>query len=242
MAYRFVVGGCLVISCVWGCKETVSSENIRTGGIAMLTTVTAESASSTTVHTELRVGGDESNTYVVLKSGDRLRAEGDGAERTMRATTQGVYEADFDTGEGGARFVVRLERAEDDPASGNFGTLPEPFEITSAFGHAPISRSQDDLKITWEPAGQDEDMHISFADEPGSGCLRFDEDKTVEGDPGNRTFAAGFLESADEDDPETCEVEVTLTRSRRGSNDDALDDESRFELRQVRKFSFVSAP
>ena len=55
-----------------GCKETTSSENIRTRGIAMTTEVTAHSASHSLVRTRLRVGGDESNTYVILEGGDRL--------------------------------------------------------------------------------------------------------------------------------------------------------------------------
>jgi hypothetical protein len=236
--------GCLAFPCLFGCKETVSSEHIRTGGIAMLTTVTAHSASDTTVHTELRVGGDESNTYVVLKNGDRLVAEADADERTMRAITTGVYEADFRTGEGGTRFTVGLERDEDLPASDNFGSLPEPFEITTVVGRAPISRSQDSLEITWEPSGEGDDMHIRFAEEPGGSCLRFDEDEDIAGDPGSYTLEPDFLESSatDEENPETCDVEVTLTRSRRGTSDSVLDGESRFVLEQVRRFSFVSAP
>src|SRR4051812_48880799 len=79
-----------------GCKETTSSKNIRTGGIAMLTEVTAKDDSHTRVRTELRVGGDESNTYVLLQGQDSLIASADGDDQEMEAVEKGVYEAEFD--------------------------------------------------------------------------------------------------------------------------------------------------
>ena len=59
-----------------GCKETIGSEHIRTGGIAMVTEVIASSESRTRVRTELLAGGDESNTGVNLHRSDRLMASG----------------------------------------------------------------------------------------------------------------------------------------------------------------------
>jgi hypothetical protein len=224
-----------------GCKETTSSENIRTGGIAMLTEVTARSASNARVRTELRVGGDESNTFVILEGGDRLVAEADGEEDVMEAIEEGIYEAEFDTGAGGTEFTVRLERVGDEDALDNHGTLPEPFSITSDFDSTPISRSEDEFDITWEPSGEPDDMEIDFDEDEGESCI-YSADDEIGGDPGSYTVERDFLDSTSSMDPETCDVTATLTRSSRGSNDDALDGESSFVLKQVRSVSFVSAP
>lgn len=226
-----------------GCKETTSSCNVRTAGIAMLTTVTARSESDVRVRTELLVGGDESNTYAVLDGCDELFAEADGERKEMRTVSDGVYEAKFDKGEEGVEYRIIFEREQDKTADGNIGSLPAPFEITSDFGNDPISRNDDDMEITWEPADSDDDMSLEV-DDDAAGCI-YDETFEIAGDPG--TFTLGdtektTLESTDEKEPETCDLTGTLTRQRTGSEDAELDSESKFVLRQVRSFGFVSAP
>jgi hypothetical protein len=223
-----------------GCKETTSSENIRTRGIAMLTEVTARSDSHARVRTELVVGGDESNTYVILEGGDQLVAMAGDEEQVMEAVSDGIYETVFEIGEGGTPFMVMLEREGDDDAPDNEGTLPEPFEITSDFGDTPVSRADDSMEITWEPSGEDDDMDIAFEDVDES-CI-YNHDDDIPGDPGSYLVEPATLDSTDSDDPETCDVEVTITRTRDGSTDSALDGESSFVLRQVRRFTFVSDP
>jgi len=223
-----------------GCKETISSENIRTQGIAMVTEVTARSETHARVRTELLAGGDESNTAVILRGGDELVAMAGDEEQVMEEVSDGVYETVFEIGEGGTTFMVMLERDGDDDAPDNEGTLPEPFEFTSDFGDTPISRSDDSMEITWEPSGEDDDMDIEFAD-VGDSCI-FDRDDDIPGDPGSYLVEPESLDSTDSDDPESCDVEVTITRARDGSTDSALDGESSFVLRQVRRFTFVSAP
>src|SRR5262245_34910573 len=81
-----------------GCKETTSSCNVRTAGLAMLTEVTATSESSVRVKTTLLVGGDESNTYATLDGCDELFAEADDEREEMREIDDGVYEAKFGLG------------------------------------------------------------------------------------------------------------------------------------------------
>ena len=222
-----------------GCKETVSSENIRTGGISMATEVTAVSSSSSHVKVTLTVGGDESNTYVVLKSGDELIAEADGDEKTMEEVSDGIYEAHFDTAEEDTEFRVRLMREDDDDATGNTGTLPAPFRITSDLGDDPISRD-DDLELTWEPSGTDDDMELEVDDEVGEGCI-FSDTLSVPGDRGHFTLQGGDLHGTSGND-ETCEITLSLSRSREGVRDAKLDRESTFWLHQVRSTTAISAP
>ncbi len=237
-----VVASVLATLSLAGCKETISSENIRTGGIAMVTEVTARSETHARVRTELLAGGDESNTGVILRGGDQLVAMAGDEEQVMDEVDDGVYETVFENGEGGTVFMVMLEREGDDDALDSEGTLPEPFEITSDFGDTPISRSEDEMEITWEPSGEDDDMDVDFDDANGDeGCI-FSHDDDIPGDTGTFLVEADSLDSTDSDDPESCDVQATITRSREGSVDTALDEESTFVLRQLRRFTFVSAP
>ncbi len=222
-----------------GCKETVSSEQIRTGGIAMLTDVVATSDDRTRVHTELRVGGDESNTFVILDESDRLFAYADGDERRMREVADGIYEADFDVADEDTEFEVVLER-EDDETAVSSGRLPAPFEITSSYGPVGISRSDDDFPLSWEPSGQGDLMRLAF-DDGATNCIRLERDRDIP-DEGTFVLEAGTLRSSDSKNPETCRIEAVLARLRNGTTDALLDDESRISLRQVRSVRFVSSP
>jgi hypothetical protein len=222
-----------------GCKETTSSCNIRTPGIAMSTHVVARSESDVRVETTLQVGGDESNTYIILDDCDRMFAVANGDSKEMRAISDGVYEAKFGVGAEGTEYRVVLERDQDETADANSGALPTPFGITSNFGDAPISR-EDDLEITWDPAESGDDMGIDIDDE-AAGCI-YSFSQNIGGDPGSYTVMGGELESTSSLEPETCDVKVTLSRSRDGTHDRSLDSESSFVLMQVRSAGFASAP
>jgi hypothetical protein len=223
-----------------GCKETTSSCNVRTAGLAMLTEVTATSESAVRVKTTLLVGGDESNTYATLDGCDELFAEADDEREKMDEVDDGVYEAKFDLGAEGTRYRVILEREQDETADGNTGKLPAPFDVTSDFGSDEISRADDDLEVTWDPSASGDDMSLEIEDDAG-GCI-YDGDFNIGGDPGSYIVGKGEIESTSSQDPETCDVTGRLIREREGSTDSELDSESWFKLRQTRKFGFVSAP
>lgn len=222
------------------CKETTSSCNVRTAGIAMVTVVTATSESNVRVRTELLVGGDESNTYAVLDGCDELFAEADGKRKQMSTVSDGVYEAQFDKGEEGTEYRVILEREQDETAGNNIGTLPAPFDVISDFGNDEISRADDPLDVAWDPADSDDDMKLEI-DDDAEGCI-YDKDIKIPGDTGSYTVRAGTIESTGGDDPETCDLTGRLIRSREGAQDAALDSESSMELRQIRSFKWTSTP
>lgn len=221
------------------CKETTSSANIRTPGISMAVEVVARSAAASTVTATLQVGGPD-GTYVILDAPDALYAEADGDRKQMKAVEDGVYEAKFSVAAEDTEFVVALDREEEDDATDNQGLLPAPFDITSSFPD-PVSRADDDIEVTWDPSNQDGDMKLEIEDEVG-GCIAFDERENIGGDPGTFVVERGTLKSQDEDKPETCDATLTLSRSRKGTNDSALDSESTFVLTQVRSDVFASAP
>jgi hypothetical protein len=217
-----------------GCTETIPSSDIKTSGIAATIEATAPSASESTVHVTLRAGGDESNTYVDLGGGDRIFTTLAGERKEMSSTSTGEYEAEFSEGAGDTTVTVSLEREDGDNAANSTGTLPEPFVVDEVT--ASVSRA-DDLVISWSPAS-DEEMDIDL-----DGTCIFNEDITVASGATSATIPGGSLDSTGQMDmPQTCDLTVKLTRSRAGSADRALDQESSFVLQQVRSIKVTSAP
>jgi len=233
---------CIVGLSALGCsKETTSSSNIRTGGIAALIDVYADDDTTATVHVELRVGGSSSNTYVALEGGDSLSATAGGKTKKLTSVDTGVYEADFSGLEAGTEFQVTLERPDDDTASDNSGTLPDPFTLDEPA--SDLSRSEDDLPLTWAPADTGDGMHVEI---DGDCIFRYRHDMS---DTGSFTVAAGKLESTVDDDPktevderETCDLTAHVERTSDGSADTLFDPESYFKLHQRRSAKFTSNP
>ena len=230
-----VVGflGLLAMSCK--SEETTSSNNIKTGGIAALIDVYADTATKATVHVELKVGGSSSNTYIGLDSGDQLIATAGDQEKTL-TTADGVgrYEAVFSGVAADTLFTVVLERPHDTTAADNSGTLPAPFDLDKP--KDDLSRKDDALDVTWSPSGSDDGMDFDF-----DGSCIFPYSKSPS-DSGSFTVAKGTFESTGGDKPEACKLTLEAQRSRSGSADAAFDSESYFRLHQRRSTSFTSAP
>ncbi len=226
-----------ILAAATGCsqKETTSSSNIRTKGIAATITVTAN-ASSSEVQAILRVGGDESNTYVILENGDKLVCDAGGEKKDMQAESEGVYLTSFPTNAAETEFKVMLEREEDDDALGNVATLPAPFTIGALPTNSP-SRANDDLVLTWDPSGSNDDMSMKI-----TGSCIFDKEIDIPGDSGTHTIAKGTLDSTGGSSPEACDPDIVMWRTRKGTTDANLDSESRIQALQRRTAKFASAP
>lgn len=222
--------GLLALGC--SSKETTSSTNIKTGGIAAQIDVYADDDTTATVHVELKIAGSDSNAFVVLEGKDELIATAGDVTKTMTARDGGIYEANFsDVGED-TEFSVTLERPDDVTASSNSGTLPPPFDLDKP---AETSRVEE-LELTWAPASEDR-MELEIE---GNCIKRFSEDDVA--DTGAYTIDAGELESFDEDEPETCNATVDARRVRGGKVDSKFDPESHFNLFQRRSVRFVTTP
>ncbi|MDI1431299.1 hypothetical protein [Polyangium sorediatum] len=219
-----------------GCKETVDSQNVKTAGIAAILFATAESDQETRLTATLKVGGDESNTYVDLSGGDSIFASAGDKRVQMQTQETGVYEAKFNTAAEGTELLVDLQRADDDDAPSSRGTLPAPFDLT--IGASAVSRAAD-LNITWTPSGSNDDVRLEL-----NGPCTFLETIDVPGDSGTHTIQANTLQATGSADqpPPTCDITVTMTRTRRGTTDIAFDSESSFILQQVRVGKFTSTP
>ncbi len=216
-----------------GCsKETTSSANIRTGGIAALIDVTAKTDTTADVHVELKVGGSSSNTYVVLESGDKLTATVADETKTLTATDSGVYDVTFQDVGAGSEFKVDLERT--DGSASNSGTLPAPFAIDPVT--PKLSRKDDDLTLSWAPADSGDGMSLAF-----EGSCIFPYSNNVS-DTGSYVVKKDTLSSTHEDTPETCDIKLMIDRSQDGVHDSAFDPESYIRMHQNRALSFTSNP
>lgn len=224
------------IGALSGCskEETVSSENIKTKGIAALIEVKAENENSSQVRVELLVGGDESNTHVILDNGDKLTVAANGETKTLSAESEGIYTATIGTGAADTEFVIGLERPDDTPAPNSTGKLPAPFTLAAIDNK---SRATDAVDITWDPSGSDSIVIDVLGD-----CIKEHKDIKTS-DTGSYTIAAGDLVSGfDSDKDKTCDVTVRVWRERGGSPDGAYDGESTMVMRQVRSTKFQAAP
>jgi hypothetical protein len=224
-----------VITLLGGCSATTSSRNIRTAGLVALIDVVAKRSDQSTVTADVVVGGEHSNTYVILEGGDRLFAENGSERHEMNAVSKGTYEAKFAKADG--EVVVSLVRDVDTPAPKSSGTMPAPFEITSTFDATARSREKDAITITWSPGQTDAQVTIGLDGD----CIH-SEEFAVGGDPGTFTIEAGKLTAWKSQKNEACSVAVQVVQAKKGSTDPALDSDSRFTLRQIRESSFVSGP
>lgn len=220
-----------------GCskKETTSSSNIRTQGIAATITVEAGN-SSTEVQALLRVGGDESNTYVILENGDKLTCDAGGDKKDMHAEAEGDYRVTFPTNAAETPFTIALERDKDDPAPNNMVGLPAPFTIGALPTNSP-SRANDDLTLSWDSSGTSDNMTVDI-----KGSCIFSKSIDIPGDSGSYTITKGTLDSTGGDKPEACDLDIVLKRKRKGTTDSNLDNESAIEAVQTRAAKFTSAP
>lgn len=224
---------------LFGCsREVTSSNNIKTPGIAAIIDVTAESDSLSTVVAELRIAGSSSNAFVSLDGEDKLTATAADASKEMVVEDlAGVYEAEFPTAAADTKFTVALERGEgDESARNNSGNLPAPFQIGPTPETKP-SRAEADITLTWAPVDTSSDMVAEL-----NGTCIFSETIKVAGDEGTLLIPKGTLQSTGSDMPKECEITVTMKRTRVGTADSVFDPESSFELHQVRRAEFVSAP
>src|SRR5437762_9756010 len=105
-----VVGFAVLLAVGCNNEESTSSNNIKTGGIAALTDVYADTDTTATVHVELKVGGSSSNTYIDLDSGDELIATAGDQTKTLTTTGKvGRYEALFSGVGADTEFTVVLD-------------------------------------------------------------------------------------------------------------------------------------
>jgi hypothetical protein len=229
---RWIVLGLVMTSL--GCEESVESTDVRTTGIYPVISVTADGSGNSRVEVRLKVGGSNSNTHLDLKGGDELQATVGNETKTLDETSDETYTATFGVDEEGTEFTIAFLRdEEDESAPASTVALPAPFEMSVSAREA--SRADDDVEITWEPPASGElDWGID------GDCIKTDDGELP--DDGMHTLEAGSIETFDSDKEESCTVEVSLARARRGNIDPAFTEGGRIEALQVRSDTFTSTP
>ncbi len=216
-----------------GCSESVESTDVRTTGIYPEFTVTANGNGSSRVEARLKVGGNNSNTFLDLDGGDTLEVTVDGESKTLEGSSGHRYTATFGTDDAGTEFVFAFLRDGDDDAPMSTVALPEPFEmeVTSA----EVTRTVDDVEFTWDPAG-DGDIHFNVDGD----CFFFEDGDTP--DNGDHSVSAEDLVGPGDDEGDECTGTVELMRSQSGSIDEAFTEGGEITARQVRSDTFTSLP
>lgn len=216
-----------------GCTEDVESTDVKTSGIYPEFTVTATGNGRSQVEARLKVGGNNSNTFLDLTGGDTLEVTADGTTKTLDGSNGHRYIATFDVDDGGTEFIFAFLRDDDDSAPMSVVELPEPFdlEVTSD----DVVRTEDDVTFTWDPPGDgDINVHVD-----GS-CLFFEDQDTP--DDGDHSVPPEDLEGPGDDDGDECTGTVELTRQQGGEIDSAFTEGGEIRARQVRSGTFRSLP
>ncbi len=216
------------------CTESVESTDIKTTGIYPEIEVVADGSGSSDVTVYLKVGGDDSNTFLDLKGEDTLEVTVDGDTKTMDQSGD-AYKASFAVDAEGTEFTIAFLRGEDDDdAPASTVVMPAPFEMM--LGATEASRAADDLEYTWDPPGDSGNLswHIN-----GS-CVKLNSGTTP--DDGTNTIAAGDIETFESDMDKTCTVDLELSRAQNGDIDPAFTEGGSIVAKHVRSDSFTSAP
>lgn len=229
---RWIVLGLVMAG--FGCSESVESTDVRTTGIYPEIDVVANGSGSSRVSVRLKVGGRNSNTFLDLKGGDTLEATVEGETKTLDETSAETYTASFPVDAEGTEFTIAFLRdEEDESAPESTVTLPAPFDLTVEPREA--SRASEDVELTWDPPGGG-DLEFSMS----GACIMRQSDSIP--DDGAFTIGADTIDTFQDDEEESCTVELDLERARRGSIDPEFTEGGSIVARQVRGGSFTSTP
>ena len=216
------------------CTETVESSDIRTSGVYPEFRVVADGSGTSEASARLKVGGNDSNTFLDLQAGDRIEVSANGETRVLNSESDHRYSARFPFDAAGTQFSFAFIRSDqDESAPQSVVSLPEPFALEMATTEA--SRASGAVAFSWDP--------------PGSGNIRWGVDGdcvwTEEGETpgdGDHSLGAEDVHAPASDEAESCTVQLTAQRGYSGSLDPAFTEGGENVAYQVRAHSFTSTP
>jgi hypothetical protein len=220
-----------------GACTRVESDNVLTSGMYADITASADGSGITTVNATLFLGNPGNLDYVDLTGGDELQvAHGDQVKvmnETIILNAVG-HSATFQTDNEDDEFVVDFVRDVDSGAPNSVVTLPAPLAMEPVAGS--VSRAQP-LTINWEGASPDE---ISVS--ANGSCIVGFGTPTTE-DAGSATLDAGSLvKQQGAQISDSCDVTLTVTRSRQGELDTHFGEGGRIVGEQTQSITFTSVP
>jgi hypothetical protein len=223
-----------------GCTEAVESTDVRTSGIYPEIEIVGDGMGRSVVTVELKVGGDDSNTYLELKGSDRLEATAGG--ETKRLTGSGSrYRATFDVDGAGSEFEIAFLRGSDDEdAPSSIAVLPDPFRLSVDVAEASRALGVD-VPFRWEPAAdedaqEDTDMYW-YIEGP---CILDEDGETP--DDGEAVIDADQIQTFMSNANMSCSVDLAVSRRQDGELDPAFSEGGRITAAQRRNITFISSP
>jgi hypothetical protein len=222
-----------VLPALFACTESVESTDVRTSGVYPEFQVVADGSGNTNASARLKVGGNDSNTFLDLRGSDVLEVSAQGQTQRMTSSGDHGYATRFAFDDAGTEFVFSFRRGEEDAGAVRSAvTLPEPFALQ--MGSSEASRAQDAVSFTWDPpAGGD--VHWDLDGD----CVWIEQGSTP--DDGNHTLNLNDVRPL-RDDPASCSVRLTVQRSHTGNIDPAFTEGGENRAYQVRAQSFTSTP
>lgn len=219
---------------LFACTETVESSDVRTSGIYPEFRVVADGSGNSEASARLKVGGNDSNTFLDLESEDRLEVTVAGETLRLEETGSHRYTASFPVDAAGTEFSFAFLRGDDDDgAAHSVVTLPAPFEL--AMTSTEASRATDVVGFSWTPADSGQ-MHWDLDGD----CVWTEEGVTP--DDGTHSLSLEDVRALGSAQTDSCSVLLTAMRSRSGSIDPAFTEGGENVAYQARAQLFTSTP
>ena len=198
----------------------VKSSGVNTSGIHADITGLVEDG-KTKIEVVMRVGGENSLTYVELEGGDTLEASDGTNTQELSHSSFGAshkYTTNFDLIDPGSEFLVSFKRELEDSAPNSLITLSNLFTTTSPVSNDVVSRSSP-FTISWTVEDDTED-EITITIE--SSCIMGSFEDTVNTQVGSYTINPSDWDVSEGEESESCSADVILTRLKAGSLDPAF--------------------
>jgi hypothetical protein len=204
----------LAVALAPACTAT-DSDSILVSGMYASIRAQADGTGSTDVAATLYLGPPSDLVFIEMHGGDRLIAHA-GAETKVMAeqTILNVvsHHASFAGDADGARYEVEFQRSFNPGAPRSIVTLPAKFAVDAI---ATTSRAAP-LILAWSPSGGTDPMRWSAS----GTCIESAGGPIAGGDPGSVTLPSNTLrKQMGTQIADSCQVTVTVSRTREGSLD-----------------------
>jgi hypothetical protein len=220
--------------------STASSTDLKTSGLYASITGTGDGSGKTTVSTTLQLG-QLSTTFVELGGSDVLSASSSATDAVTlkKFSLLGLvsYSGSLTGDEEGKTITVALTRGKEDTSAPNSVlTLPAKFEITGPVAATTFVRGKDAIVVAWDNSGKSDPMTVELSGECIEGV-----NKTAS-DNGTLIIAAADIKASKDNETKTCDVQIVVKRSRKGTLDPAYGKGGSTAGIQLRSLSVNSAP
>lgn len=156
--FLVVASGIMILAIIVGCSE-VDSSDLKSSGFYASMHVTANGNNQTEVWVSLKTGPRIDADSIDLSEGDTLTATANGITKTLSRDIS--YETSFNFDEGGAEFVISLERNEGEDMPSSRVELPQKFAILMP-NVDEILNSGETITVTWSPSVESETIEVSY--------------------------------------------------------------------------------